>query len=275
MNDSIVSAPRDCEEHFPMLNIPVVGGFVKCKVGPDENLYLVQKDLLISRCPKFSRPALESQFCEAQTNTLILPEEDPKVFELFIHWVHQDVIPPLIAPDESEVMEDWALAEEAKYHGLYYLADKWLINALKNRAIDCIRAYHAATASEIHPSLIEDCFRCTLPTSLLRRYVVESTAFVIKSSGGDEYIERLHEYMEQLQENISLTDFLFDLLKKLSNLIDIGSFDNPNLKAADCDYHEATQGGQCCVVANDFRGDKRLKGHFHKVFVVDEDLEED
>ena len=102
----------------------MVGGFVKCKVGPDETLYLVPKDLLISRCPKFSRPALESQFCEAQRNTLTLLEEDPKVFELFIHWVHRDVIPPLVALEESEVTEDWAVAEEAKYHGLYYLADR-------------------------------------------------------------------------------------------------------------------------------------------------------
>ncbi|MCJ1380163.1 hypothetical protein MMC17_003266 [Xylographa soralifera] len=268
MDDSAGSALGDFEERSPhMSNIPVVAEYTKCKVGPDEALYLVRKGLLISRCPEFFGLGLEGEFSEAQTNILILPEEDPGVFELFIHWIHQDAIPPLVALDESNTMEDCALAKEATYYGLYYLAEKWSIKALKNRVMDCIRAYHADTDARIHPSLIDLCFQRTLAGSLLRHYVVEAVAFVIKSPKG-------YEYLEQLHEQITSIDFLFDLLEKLSRLIDMGSFDNPNLRA-DCDFHEETQGGQCCAVTNYFQGDKRLKGHFHKLFVIDKDLEDD
>ena len=239
----------------------VVEDPIKCIVGRDEALYLVPKALLVSRCPTFFGPALESQFCEAKTKTLVLPEEDPEIFELFIHWASHGAIAPLVAEDDSDGKDEYAVAREAKYHCLYYLGEKWSIKALKNCVMDSIRAYHTDTDSRIHPTLINDCFQWTPTTSPLRRYVVESAAFVIKSCRGKEY-------MQQLQEEISSTVFLFELLKKLSGLIDMGSFDDPNLKA-DCDFHEETQGGQCCAITNDFQGDKRLKGYFHKVFVMD------
>ncbi|MCJ1393107.1 hypothetical protein MMC18_005979 [Xylographa bjoerkii] len=268
MGDSTSTDWEDQEESLPELtDIQLVVDPIKCKVGPDEALYLVPKALLVSRCPAFFGPALRNHFYEAQTNTLILPEEDPEIFEFFIHWVYQGAIPPLVAPHDSDPTDERAIAREATYHGLYCLAEKWLLKAFKNRVMDCIRASHTETDARIHPSLIENCYQLTPANPLLRRYIVESVAFVVKSS-------REKEYMEQLREQIISVDFPFDLLEKLSGLIDLGSFDNPNLKP-DCDFHEATQGVQCCVVTNDFRGDKRLQGHFHKVFVMDDDLEED
>ena len=120
----------------------IVDDPITCKVGIPEARYLVPKALLFSECPMLFDTALESQFHENEANTLVLIEETPATFELFIHWLYHGAIPP-VEQGGSDSSGESADPREAKYYYLYYLAERWSIKVLKNRVMDCIRAYHA------------------------------------------------------------------------------------------------------------------------------------
>ena len=57
-------------------------------VGPEENAaiwYLPKK--LLTNVSSFFTAALKGGFSEAKTNSITLPDDDPKAFELFVQWL--------------------------------------------------------------------------------------------------------------------------------------------------------------------------------------------
>ena len=207
---------------------------------------------------------LGGQFSEAQSNTVTLPEEDPQTFELFIYWLYHNQLPPLPDPEIMDLAE-LAVAEWS-YYGLYCLGEKWCINALKNQTIDRIREYHTSRSTTVHPYHIERCYAGTSESSLLRRYVIESAAFALRSPAHKAYQAELRAHVED-------AEFLYDLVAECMKLIDLGGFDNPNLRPH-CDFHEPVQGNHCCVTTDAVPTDSGSKGDFYRVYVRDEELQQ-
>jgi len=72
---------------------------------------------------------------------------------------------------------------ETKYHLLYYMAEKWCIDALNDQTMDCIRAFHLVTYDVVHPDLVVSEYRNTHQNSPLRLYLCRSMAVGISNSG--------------------------------------------------------------------------------------------
>jgi len=219
---------------------------------------------LIERGSTFFAGALGGQFSEAKSNTMDLPDEDPETFDLFVHWLYHSTLPPI--PDARITDAAELTVAEWSYYGLYCLGEKWCINALKNQTIDRIREFHNSRATTIHPCHIESCYARTSESSLLRRYVIESTAFALRSPFHKAYKAELRAHVED-------ADFLYDLMDECMKLIDLGGFDNPNLRPH-CDFHEPVQGNHCCITTDAVPADPGLEGAFYRVYLRDEELQQ-
>lgn len=68
-------------------------------MGPDHVRFVVPESLLV-HYSKFFRAALTGNFSEAKDKTVKLEEDDPKMFELFVHWLYYQSFPVKSIGDE-------------------------------------------------------------------------------------------------------------------------------------------------------------------------------
>ena len=80
------TAPSEITE--PLMAIRSLGTeVVTLNVGPEAKPFIVHKKLLCDRCEYFSKSS-NSDFEEAKTGIMNLPEDDEKAFACFLRWLY-------------------------------------------------------------------------------------------------------------------------------------------------------------------------------------------
>ncbi|KAL8665869.1 MAG: hypothetical protein Q9168_007613 [Polycauliona sp. 1 TL-2023] len=107
----------------------LTGPIVTVLVGPDRKAYKIHRDLLCDRSSHF-RAAFLSQFQEAQTSVIELPEDDETAFKLFILWLYGSTE---FGNPSTQYLKD--------YIQVLCFAQRILLPELHNDCIDVIRRY--------------------------------------------------------------------------------------------------------------------------------------
>lgn len=196
-------------------------------VGEEKRIFDVHEDLIRASSAFFDR-AMAGPWKEAQDRTVSLPDDDPEIFALYVHWLYYGTLP--VCCDEP------GLPGNAEYLALvkaYILGDKILDYSFQNAAIEAMVEKSHSTAQDgkrWYPvgEVIEFAYDHTNPSDLLRELLVDMYASYGKSGWLDEWGE---------QENVPQSF----LLKLASRLLDTCGCTHEPLDA--CNYQ--SHGSSC------------------------------
>ncbi|KAJ5941325.1 hypothetical protein N7516_001493 [Penicillium verrucosum] len=113
------------------------GPIVTITVGRREERFYVHESLICASSLFFNR-ALSGQWKESEEHTVALPEDDPRIFALYTHWLYAGQIPVIVpCPTMNEAgvnntREQFHLAKA------YVLGDKLLDVEFQNSTIQAI-----------------------------------------------------------------------------------------------------------------------------------------
>ena len=106
-------------------------------VGAKRKTFRLHEELLCDRSDYF-KATFQSEFAEGQSKELYLPDDNDASFELFVNWLYSGNIKP---PSTDE--------ELAAHLGLLALAEKVLIEHLRNLVTDHIRGYYRDSKARV------------------------------------------------------------------------------------------------------------------------------
>ncbi|KAL4867076.1 hypothetical protein BDV12DRAFT_198556 [Aspergillus spectabilis] len=118
------------------------GGTVDVLVGTDKQLFAIH-ETLARKASAFFDKALSGLWKEANRRTIELPDDDPRIFGLFVSWLYFLTIPTNIDDDDEKKSLKWI--ELAK---VYVLGDRLLCPHFKNAAVDAIVEKSSLEASQ-------------------------------------------------------------------------------------------------------------------------------
>ena len=101
-------------------------------VGAKRKTFRLHEDLLCDRSDYF-KATFQGEFAEAKSKELYLPDDDDASFELFVNWLYGGD-PRIQQPSNDEQL--------SIHFGLLALAEKILIEHLRNLVTDHIRGYY-------------------------------------------------------------------------------------------------------------------------------------
>ena len=185
----------------------LTSGIFTIYVGPARKEITVHKDLLCKKVAYFAK-VFDGSFAEATSKEVHLrgPADEPAAYMLLSIWLYRGSLPP-ISETKLPAIDDPRFADmpanETAYHNLYYLAEMWFANNLKNAVIDTLMSWHRKSKESIHVAYIVRGYENTYGTSKLRKYLAESAAFDIQSRDA-EIIQELRALDAHLTIDISL-----------------------------------------------------------------------
>ncbi|KAL2018524.1 hypothetical protein VTK56DRAFT_736 [Thermocarpiscus australiensis] len=157
---------------------------VTIAVGPEEKRWAVHEKLLSDQSEFFDEFFNGSEDTAGQ-DEMKLPDEDPKLFALFIRWLYGTAFATsggnrvfrFTQPDGKDVTV-------RDYLALYVLGGKFGILGVRNAVIDVLYVYFGE-ASDDHkaPNLLDVkyIFDHTLPDAPIRRFLIAHTLFYLFS----------------------------------------------------------------------------------------------
>ncbi|TEY87453.1 hypothetical protein BOTCAL_0002g00620 [Botryotinia calthae] len=104
--------------------------FVQIIVGPELKEFFVHKTLIRSSCDFFER-AFNGRFGEGIENKMLLPEDDPEVFEIFINWMYSGHLRGGLK-EAMLIIDIWIFAQKCQAITLKNCAMNALQDALGN-----------------------------------------------------------------------------------------------------------------------------------------------
>lgn len=116
-------------------NSPIVTIYV----GKDRKMYMVHKDLLVSKCP-YLRGCLTGGFRDSKSNEVFLSEDLPEAFNCLVKWLYTGAV------NSVERISD---ARAAFYS--YVRADAFLVAELKNDLMDAMRQFFTRQFMDVQP----------------------------------------------------------------------------------------------------------------------------
>lgn len=186
-------------------------------VGRKQKKYTVHRDVLCNKS-RYFRAAFQKGFKETTENEIYLARDGVTQFDLLIRWIYGA---PLLKP-ENDITSTLRL---------YFLADKFCMDMLKNEVIDRVLEYYKT--NWVRGPLLQMVYENTLPENPLRRCMMTITAWedngkrgvsdtilnVIRTSGdvAADYALAVHRY------------YLTDVPDQLSN----------------CNFHEHNDTDRC------------------------------
>ncbi|KAF7894599.1 uncharacterized protein EAF01_010049 [Botrytis porri] len=124
-------------------------------VGKEKRKFAVHKQLICESVTYFRGAFSAGGFKESQDCSMDIPEDDPGVFEYFMHWLYRGTVP------EAKILENFD-----QLLGVYIFAEKLCVNELANKAIDALQAISKS-----------DDFDHTSPTSPLRKWYIHALVY--------------------------------------------------------------------------------------------------
>lgn len=179
-------------------------------MGPSKNIWRLHENLL-SATSDFFRAAFNSGFKESLEDRLLLPEDDPHAFELFVRWLYARALQGLTgapeinaerqlfgSPSSSPATNNNTYSSSYPYMvaataasvttvtvniqdclRLYVLATKLLVEDLENICVDVAARYYKAGTRRPEIRDVQYIFENTPPGSGMRRLLKERLALVL------------------------------------------------------------------------------------------------
>ncbi|KAJ4378440.1 hypothetical protein N0V86_006143 [Didymella sp. IMI 355093] len=208
--------------------------FVTVLVGPEKKPFVVHRDLLIYHSD-FFRAALTSNFEEAKNKNVTLPDDEPTIFEFFVHWLYHKELPTTDnAP--TELLKDWETddcADSLKVDNiiyLYVLGDKRGVANLKLATLAGLfqeLSLYRENSFLPNPSIIGYAYENLPVEHPLLRYLVDAHCYHVRS----DYWLRTDVLPYPLI-------FLMNLMSRYAQFIqrELSAWDDHELDL--CDYHD-------------------------------------
>lgn len=111
-------------------------------VGDEKETFSVHENLIRTSSPFFDK-ALTGAWRESSQRTIQLPEDEPKIFAIYVHWLYNCTLP--VFCNEPDLAGNSEYVEIVK---AYVLGDKLLDAAFQNTAIDAIIEKSVTRASD-------------------------------------------------------------------------------------------------------------------------------
>lgn len=210
------------------------GPMVHVYVGPDRRHWSLHQKLMCHHSSYFEMEFQSHEVPRSEANadqTLDLPQDDPRGFELLVKWLYQGQL-----EDVSDIV-----GEERKYdyavacHKLYMLCDKFDMIALKNIAMDQYRCgLHEA---QLVPDAdeINEIYRASPPGSAFRSLMTRIAARQIMDPETEKDAE---SYRKCFEDN---PDFAVEMVNAIRSMSDGILFEDPTV-GDDCNYHDHSNG---------------------------------
>ncbi|ORY03408.1 hypothetical protein BCR34DRAFT_591584 [Clohesyomyces aquaticus] len=153
-------------------------------IGPPQTPYHLHTHLLVSSSPYFSA-CLTGPFLESTTNTIILADIDPAIFDLCVSWLYTNSIHPI-------PFKDGKAAYYTLLH-LWILADRLCFEGLRNSVIDLIAELADATNSVPTPTDTRILYSDEIASSAkIRDLVLDLFAFKKTDRLIETHVDRWH-----------------------------------------------------------------------------------
>ena len=200
------------------------GQSIKLVVGPEPSTVLEVHENLICTSSDFFKRLRTGEWKEANERTTKFEEDNPNVFQLYLHWLYRGTLPIRNdAPGRIGNAEYECLAEA------YVLGDKLQDGDFQDVIVDTIVDKCSSKASDgrswfpVGPA-IQHVYDHTVESSKVRRLLVD--LYVSHGSGN---------WLRDWEKSSDIPgDFLFEIA---TNLLDKRK-NNPTIKSSLCEYHQ-------------------------------------
>lgn len=142
----------------------------------EERTVFVAHEALLTHYSDFFRAALNGKFKEAADKRITLADEDPVVFECFVHWLYHERFPDKVRDKKGE-LQAWkdatGLWEADLLVNIYLMADKYSIKELGNEAINELLLNFRDRDRQIpSANTVLKVFDCLPPDSTMSKFLV-------------------------------------------------------------------------------------------------------
>ena len=131
-------------------------------VGPKRKTFRLHEGLLCDRSEYF-RATFHGEFVEAKSKELYLPEDNDASFELFVNWLYGG---------DLRIKQPTKDDDLTAFFGLLALAEKILVEHLRNLATDHIRGYYRDSTARVQAQDLAFVFENTSAHLLQRSLAV-------------------------------------------------------------------------------------------------------
>ncbi|KAK5087335.1 hypothetical protein LTR70_002176 [Exophiala xenobiotica] len=209
------------------------GEIVNVLVGQDKTRYKLHKVLLTAKSPYFATSLKDCW--NGKTNDIDLTDEDTSAFDVFVDWLYEGSIG---VPRSIGVGEDLFATHTILTLKVFRLAEKFMINEMKNSLLDAVKdcfakRRHSANIlalSDLHSHEGSD-------TQLYRMFLRDCVARYMKSPAcfeGDK------NGMGELMEDPKVAKDMLENIREY-NKAPWGFM----YEAEGCEYHDHTDGSKC------------------------------
>ncbi|ESZ89625.1 hypothetical protein SBOR_9992 [Sclerotinia borealis F-4128] len=164
---------------------------VTVQVGEEKRKFVLHKQLICDSVQDFRGAFSAGGFKESVESSIDMPEDEPEVFEHFVHWLYRGTILKATKDEDFERLLD-----------LYIFAEKLCINEFANKTIDAIQDMDLRPNPDITLERVRKMWRNTSTYSPLRTWFID--ALVHKAwndaCSSEESIPRVDFYIKTLKE---------------------------------------------------------------------------
>ncbi|MCJ1254980.1 hypothetical protein MMC24_002796 [Lignoscripta atroalba] len=170
---AIISGPQ------PIITV-IVG------TGSNETIWQLHQTLLTSTSDFFNTALKESSFTESTTKEVRLPDDDSKIFAIFVQWLYGDswkVSPSMPTPQSLDI-GDFDLVRA------YCLADKLVAPKLQYAVMSRLSEYGVRPlffSRDFNPEMVDFAYENSMEGSVLRDFL--SDALAVGICGGEIFLE--------------------------------------------------------------------------------------
>jgi hypothetical protein len=214
------------------------GPTVDIYVGSEKKHWSIHKNLLCHHSSYFETEFQGHEVPKKETvashNTLELPDDDPRGFELLVKWLYQGHLED-VSHMTDEAKYDYAVA----CHKLYQLCDKFDMILVKNMAMDAYR--RNLNAAQLVPDAdeINEIYRASPRGSPFRKLMTKIAARQIMDPGVDKDAE---SYRSCFDGN---PDFAVEMINAIRSMSGGILFDDPT-DGDDCSqWHDHRDNSLC------------------------------
>jgi hypothetical protein len=205
---------------------------IRVGTGEQQQKFVLHKKLLSSKALVFGK-MFNSGFQEGLSQSTTLPEDNPKIFALFVDWVYLNTLLVLPLTDKDK---ETASEAPRSFPDLFSFGDKYCVGQLCDAIMDATLLVGKRFDGLAGYTMMEDSYRNTRPGSKPRLYVLRSYIYKTKGARGPSAWD--HEKFHELA--LKCNDLLFDFFAETvsnRNSNTWATARNPNAFPR-CDYYQ-------------------------------------
>ena len=201
-------------------------------VGPNQQRFGVFK-ARISRFSTFFKAAFSGSFKEASSDVVLLPDDDPEIFDIVQVWLNVDWLTQFVNGKHIDCTSRQLI-------DVFIFGDKYGMPELRNAAINYLIEWVVKKEGLI-PHFAH-AYKQTTADSSLRRLLVDVFTYL-----PTRWAEIAREHHDVLSE---CPDFVIDIATALADRVsrrNLPSAEPPPFFHKPCDYHDHGEGVEDCL----------------------------